>query len=92
MLLVYQFCSPLEVLGTNPIILLVLISFNVDPSLYHFYGLIGNATTIESWEKDKVAVMIRRGKTQEVYSALTLPIICLRLPLGYVSICKYPLK
>ncbi|KAF8808081.1 zf-DHHC-domain-containing protein [Phlegmacium glaucopus] len=35
-------------------------------SLYHFYGLIYNATTIESWEKDKMAVMVRRGETREV--------------------------
>jgi len=35
-------------------------------SLYHFYGLVGNTTTIESWEKNKVAVMVRRGKTREI--------------------------
>ncbi|PFH52267.1 hypothetical protein AMATHDRAFT_140409 [Amanita thiersii Skay4041] len=35
-------------------------------SLYHFYLLSGNCTTIEGWEKDKVATMIRKGKLQEV--------------------------
>lgn len=35
-------------------------------SLYHFYCLSINTTTIESWEKDKVATMIRRGKIREV--------------------------
>jgi len=31
-------------------------------SLYHFYCILGNTTTIEGWEKDKVATLIRRGK------------------------------
>ncbi|KAI0067973.1 zf-DHHC-domain-containing protein [Artomyces pyxidatus] len=35
-------------------------------SLYHFYSLLGNTTTIEGWEKDKVATLIRRGKIREV--------------------------
>ncbi|KAF8167385.1 DHHC palmitoyltransferase-domain-containing protein [Crassisporium funariophilum] len=35
-------------------------------SIYHFYSLLGNSTTIEGWEKDKVAVMVRKGKTREV--------------------------
>ncbi|KAI0275196.1 DHHC palmitoyltransferase-domain-containing protein [Gloeopeniophorella convolvens] len=35
-------------------------------SLYHFYSMLGNTTTIESWEKDKVATLIRRGKIREV--------------------------
>ncbi|KAJ6609380.1 DHHC palmitoyltransferase-domain-containing protein [Mycena sp. CBHHK59/15] len=35
-------------------------------SLYHFSGLMGNTTTIEGWEKDKVATMVRRGKIREV--------------------------
>jgi len=35
-------------------------------SIYHFYCLLGNSTTIEGWEKDKVATMIRRGKIREV--------------------------
>ncbi|KAJ7597463.1 palmitoyltransferase PFA4 [Mycena floridula] len=35
-------------------------------SIYHFLGLLGNSTTIEGWEKDKVATMIRRGKIREV--------------------------
>jgi len=35
-------------------------------SLYHFNGLMSNTTTIEGWEKDKVATMVRRGKIREV--------------------------
>ncbi|CAK5264447.1 unnamed protein product [Mycena citricolor] len=35
-------------------------------SLYHFNGLKNNTTTIEGWEKDKVATMVRKGKIQEV--------------------------
>jgi palmitoyltransferase len=35
-------------------------------SLYHFYNLLGNSTTIEGWEKDKVATLVRRGKISEV--------------------------
>ena len=35
-------------------------------SLYHFYSLLGNTTTIEGWEKDKVATLVRRGRIQEV--------------------------
>ncbi|KAF8236805.1 zf-DHHC-domain-containing protein [Tricholoma matsutake] len=35
-------------------------------SIYHFYSLLGNSTTIEGWEKDKVATMVRRGQIQEV--------------------------
>ncbi|KIL71551.1 hypothetical protein M378DRAFT_19864 [Amanita muscaria Koide BX008] len=35
-------------------------------SLYHFYLLGGNCTTIEGWEKDKVATMVRRGKIRAI--------------------------
>ncbi|KIJ66242.1 hypothetical protein HYDPIDRAFT_86668 [Hydnomerulius pinastri MD-312] len=35
-------------------------------SIYHFYSLIRNTTTIEGWEKDKAATLKRRGKIQEV--------------------------
>ncbi|TFK41869.1 DHHC palmitoyltransferase-domain-containing protein [Crucibulum laeve] len=35
-------------------------------SIYHFFGLLGNSTTIEGWEKDKAATMFRRGKIREV--------------------------
>ncbi|KAF7303195.1 Palmitoyltransferase PFA4 [Mycena kentingensis (nom. inval.)] len=35
-------------------------------SIYHFNALMNNTTTIEGWEKDKVATMVRRGKIQEV--------------------------
>ena len=37
-----------------------------DDSVYHFYCISGNTTTIESWEKDKVATLIRRGKIRDV--------------------------
>ncbi|OWT41413.1 palmitoyltransferase PFA4 [Cryptococcus neoformans Bt1] len=35
-------------------------------SIYHVYLACGNSTTIEGWEKDKVATLIRRGKIKEV--------------------------
>ncbi|CAL1694424.1 unnamed protein product [Somion occarium] len=35
-------------------------------SIYHFYSLMGNTTTIEGWEKDKAATLLRRGKIREV--------------------------
>lgn len=35
-------------------------------SMYHFYCLATNTTTIEGWEKDKVATLVRRGKIHEV--------------------------
>lgn len=38
----------------------------ISRSIYHFYCLATNATTIEGWEKDKVAMLVRRGKIHEV--------------------------
>lgn len=35
-------------------------------SLYHFYSLLSNTTTIEGWEKDKAAMLRRHGKIEEV--------------------------
>lgn len=35
-------------------------------SLYHFWCLCANATTIEGWEKDKVDRMINRGRIRQV--------------------------
>ncbi|KAG7452276.1 zf-DHHC-domain-containing protein [Guyanagaster necrorhizus] len=35
-------------------------------SLFHFSSLMSNTTTIEGWEKDKVATMVRRGKIREI--------------------------
>lgn len=35
-------------------------------SLYHLYLAAGNSTTIEGWEKDKVATLVRRGKIREI--------------------------
>ncbi|TFK77407.1 zf-DHHC-domain-containing protein [Pluteus cervinus] len=49
----YVFCVP---------VLLAVGGF----SLYHFYGLWGNTTTIESREKDKAATLVRHGKIEEV--------------------------
>jgi palmitoyltransferase ZDHHC6 len=49
-----------------------VFNFEYLHSLYHFYGLLGNSTTIEGWEKDKVATLVRRGKMREVGSPLIL--------------------
>ncbi|ORX33793.1 DHHC palmitoyltransferase-domain-containing protein [Kockovaella imperatae] len=35
-------------------------------SMYHLYLVSGNSTTIEGWEKDKVATLVRRGKIREI--------------------------
>ncbi|KAI0348281.1 zf-DHHC-domain-containing protein [Trametopsis cervina] len=35
-------------------------------SIYHFNALCKNTTTIEGWEKDKAATLVRRGKIQEI--------------------------
>jgi hypothetical protein len=35
-------------------------------SIYHLYLASGNSTTIEGWEKDKVATLVRRGKIHDV--------------------------
>ncbi|KAA1468130.1 zf-DHHC-domain-containing protein [Dentipellis sp. KUC8613] len=35
-------------------------------SLYHFYCLSGNSTTIEGWEKQRVATLVRRGKIRQI--------------------------
>lgn len=35
-------------------------------SFYHLYCAAGNSTTIEGWEKDRVATLVRRGKIKEV--------------------------
>ncbi|KAI0785389.1 hypothetical protein BC629DRAFT_1582404 [Irpex lacteus] len=49
----YTFCVP---------VLLAVGGF----SIYHFNALINNTTTIEGWEKDKAALLVRRGKIQEI--------------------------
>jgi hypothetical protein len=43
----------------------VLIAVGVF-SLFHLWSIITNTTTIEGWEKDKVASLKRRGKIREV--------------------------
>ncbi|KAJ2918393.1 hypothetical protein MD484_g1990, partial [Candolleomyces efflorescens] len=35
-------------------------------SVYHFFNLLGNSTTIEGWEKDKVATMVRKGQIHSI--------------------------
>jgi hypothetical protein len=35
-------------------------------SLYHISCLLNNTTTIEGWEKDKVATLVRNGKIREI--------------------------
>lgn len=35
-------------------------------SLYHFWCLVTNTTTIEGWEKDKAAVLRRKGRIKEI--------------------------
>lgn len=35
-------------------------------SLYHFWSISFNTTTIEGWEKDKVAILKRKGRIREV--------------------------
>ena len=49
----YVFCGP---------VLLLVGVF----SIYHIYCLCINQTTIESWEKDKVSTLIRRGRIRKV--------------------------
>ncbi|KZP25294.1 zf-DHHC-domain-containing protein [Athelia psychrophila] len=53
MILNYTLCIP---------VLLAVGGF----SLYHLYSLLGNSTTIEHWEKDKVTTLVKRGKIHEV--------------------------
>jgi hypothetical protein len=43
----------------------VLIAVGVF-SLFHLWSIVTNTTTIEGWEKDKVASLKRRGKIREV--------------------------
>lgn len=35
-------------------------------SIYHFYCMLTNTTTVEGWEKDKVTTLVRRGKISQV--------------------------
>ncbi|KAF9486462.1 palmitoyltransferase PFA4 [Pholiota conissans] len=41
-------------------------------SLYHFYSLMGNTTTIEGWEKDKISVLVKKGRAHQVKFAYDL--------------------
>lgn len=59
-------------------------------SLYHFYNLTNNTTTIERWEKDKAATLKRNGKIQEVGN-LHLDVLQQFIPLSdQVSLCMCP--
>ncbi|KAF9275918.1 Palmitoyltransferase [Mortierella alpina] len=40
-------------------------------SIYHIWCISSNTTTIESWEKDRVLTMIRRGKIRDVRPLLS---------------------
>ncbi|KAG9286704.1 hypothetical protein G9A89_012254 [Geosiphon pyriformis] len=52
------------------------VLFGVGPlSLYHFYCMCSNTTTIESWEKEKVLTLVRRGKIKEIKYPYDLGII-----------------
>ncbi|OCF36404.1 palmitoyltransferase PFA4 [Kwoniella heveanensis BCC8398] len=44
-------------------------------SMYHVYLACGNSTTIEGWEKDKVATLVRRGKIKEIKYPYNIGII-----------------
>ncbi|CED83458.1 zf-dhhc-domain-containing protein [Phaffia rhodozyma] len=35
-------------------------------AMYHYWSLWSNTTTIEAWEKDKVATLIRRGRIKDI--------------------------
>lgn len=59
-------------------------------SIYHFYNLASNTTTIEVWEKDKAATLKRHGKIQEV-SYLCLSVLQQLISLSdQVSIRRFP--
>ncbi|KAN0063216.1 Palmitoyltransferase [Thecaphora frezii] len=45
-------------------------------SAYHFYCLCINQTTIESWEKDKTATLIRRGRIRKVRYPYNVSVLC----------------
>ncbi|KAG0054566.1 Palmitoyltransferase [Gryganskiella cystojenkinii] len=56
-------------------ILLIVVNMVLDGSVfigisilttYHYWCISSNTTTIESWEKDRVLTMIRRGKIRDV--------------------------
>jgi hypothetical protein len=50
-------------------------------SVYHLYLASGNSTTIEGWEKDKVATLVRRGKIHDVkYPYVSLGLLTLLAP------------
>ena len=59
-------------------------------SLYHFHCLLGNSTTIEGWEKDKVATLVRRGEIREVLPSnisrtRMFTVVLLQVKFPYVS-------
>jgi len=59
-------------------------------SIYHFNALLGNTTTIERWEKDKAAIMVRRGKISEVCRWDFLLKLFLSTQFsGQISLCGY---
>lgn len=61
--------SLLEVSGTRYENCDAILTNECAVSLYHFYCLSTNTTTIEGWEKDKVATLIKKGRIHEVRAA-----------------------
>lgn len=58
-------------------------------SVYHIYCMMTNSTTIEGWEKDRVATLKRRGKIRDVRFLVSLFIFSLSL-IFYRIQFKYP--
>lgn len=63
----------------------VRLGLRTSTSIYHFLGLLGNSTTIEGWEKDKVATMVRRGKIREIKFPYVCPSFALCYPSSHLS-------
>ena len=55
--------------------------------MYHFYCLFTNTTTIEGWEKDKVARLIKRGKIKDVRFIILHPVATTNGLSGRLSLC-----
>ena len=56
-------------------------------SLYHLWSVLVNTTTIEGWEKDKVATLRRRGKIHEVRSSCSLRLSPCSRALVVLTLC-----
>jgi hypothetical protein len=52
----------------------------------------GNTTTIEGWEKDKLSVLVKKGRAREVYCGFICSnseLIFFPLNLGQIRICMF---